>query len=196
YRHVEQEYLRQPPHGATRHRLGRERQAIADHFERVLAEWGLDEELRVRGRGFMSGGAPAPDEPQRPSPPLFKGRSDAGAAVEIRPVADGYDVFTDGARIDHSAVPWHLDPQLHGRLQVAGQMFDETFDAPPDAVMELVAFLDGRAGPPWRWARELIEDGLVDTELALTPRGRRCLDRLHTAATLPPPARERNYRVL
>ncbi|HEX7842857.1 MAG TPA: host attachment protein [Kofleriaceae bacterium] len=195
YRHLEEESRRLPPHGATRHRIGRERQAIAAHFERVLVEWVPGEELRARWREFMRGHAPAPDEPQLPSPPLFKGRSDAGTTVEILPVVDGYDVFGDGARIDHSAVPWHLDPQLHGRLEVAGQMFDETFDAPLDAVMELAAFLDGRASPPWRWARELIEDGLIDTELALTPRGRRCFDRLRATAT-PPPPHERNYCVL
>lgn len=179
YRHVEQDHQRQPPRSATRRRLESELQGIADHFERLLAEWVTDDGLRARWREFLHGRAPAPDQPQLPPPPLFKGRTDAGAAIEIRPVPDGYDILVGGARVDHGSVPWHLDPDMHEPVQIGEHACAESFDAPPEAIAALAEFASGRAGPPWRWARELIEDGLIDPELALTPRGKRCLARAH-----------------
>lgn len=186
YRHVEQEHQRQPPRGATRHRIETEMTDIHDHFERLLLEWVGEDELRARWRDFLHGRADAPDAPKLPAPPVFKGRTDAGAVLEVRPVADGYDIVLDGARIDHNEVPWHLEPDMRGSVTIAGQTCDETFDAPESAVNELAEFLAGRAAPPWRWARELLDDGLIDPELALTPRGERRLQRVRP--TSPPEA--------
>ncbi|HWM88369.1 MAG TPA: host attachment protein, partial [Kofleriaceae bacterium] len=51
-------------------------------------------------------------------------------------------------------------------------------DAPVEALRSLARFLTtSEAVPPWRWARELFEDGVVDTEFGLTPRGRRAIAR-------------------
>jgi protein required for attachment to host cells len=61
-------------------------------------------------------------------------------------------------------------------------------------VRALAEFVAGRAAPPWRWARELIQDGLVDAELALSPRGRRCLERAHPVSA--PHGRARNFCVI
>ena len=36
-------------------------------------------------------------------------------------------------------------------------------------------FLDDGKSPPWDHASELLADGLIDTHLAVTPRGRRAL---------------------
>jgi protein required for attachment to host cells len=194
YRHVEQEHQRQPPRSATRHRIAAELQSIQDHFERLLVEWVADDGLRTRWREFLYGREPAPDSPRLPPPPLFKGRTDAGATIDIRPVPDGYDVIVDGARLDHSSAPWHLDPDMRGPVQIGGHACEEIFDAPEPAVRELTEFLAGRAGPPWRWARELLEDGLIDAALALTPRGKRCLERARPVSE--PAPRVRNHCVL
>ena len=107
YRHVEQEHHREPAYrGAIRHRLADQMHALETQFERVLVEWTTDEPLRATWREFLRGSGSAPDEPRIAQPPLFKGRTDAGAIVEIRPVFDGYDIFIDGARSDHTSVPW------------------------------------------------------------------------------------------
>lgn len=188
YRHVAQEHRRHPPRSATRRRLEGKLQGLQDHFERLLDEWVTEPDLRGRWRDFLRGQASAPDEPRLPPPPLFKGKTDAGVAVELRPAATGYEILVDGARVDHSEVPWHLEPDMHGRVQIGEHACEEAFDAPPDAVRALDELLAGRAPPPWRWARELIEDGLIDAELALTPRGRRCLDRARPAKAPHPQA--------
>jgi protein required for attachment to host cells len=194
YRHVEQDHQRQPPRGATRHRIEAEMHNIHDQFERLLAEWVGTDELRTRWREFLQGRAAPPDAPRLPAPPLFKGRTDAGAVVEVRPVPDGYDVISDGVRLDHNNVPWVLEPDMRGPVRIGDQTCDEVFDAPDDAVRALAEFLAGHAAPPWRWARELVEDGLIDTEFALTPRGERCLARLRPESV--PVARARSVCVL
>ena len=195
YRHVEQEHVREPrSRGSTRHRLAEQMRDLASDFERILAEWTSDEALREQWRAFLHGRGAPPSLPQVARPPLFRGITDAGTRVELRPVADGYDVLVDGARADHSSVPWHLDGNTRGRVRIGEHVCEETFAAPAEAITALTEFLAGRADAPWRWARELLEDGLITPELALTPRGRRCLDRTHPTA--PPPARARNVCVL
>jgi len=190
YRHVEQEHHREPPsRGATRHRLAEQMRELEAHFERTLVEWTADEALRARWREFLHGRAPSPDEPRLASPPLFKGRTEAGAIVELRAAPDGYDIFVDGARSDHSNVPWHLDPETRGPVLIGAHACDEIFDAPQAAITALTEFLAGRADPPWQWARELLEDGLIDPELALTPRGRRCMYGARPAVQPAPGAR-------
>ena len=196
YRHVEQEHQREPAsRSATRNRLAEQLRELEDHFERVLAEWTTDDKLRASWRAFLRGRGPGPDEPRVAPPPLFRGRTDAGSLVELRAARDGgFDIFVDGQRSDHQSVPWYLDPDMRGRVQIGEHSCDEEFAASPDALTALAEFLAGRGEPPWRFARELVEDGLVDPELALTPRGRRCLDRGRPAAA--PPPRGRNICVL
>jgi hypothetical protein len=41
----------------------------------------------------------------------------------------------------------------------------------------LADFLRNDESPPWEHAAELLADGLIDTNAALTPRGRRVLSR-------------------
>ena len=195
YRHVEQEHHREPPsRSATRNRLAAQMRELEAHFERILAEWTTDGALRGAWHEFLRGRGPAPDQPQIARPPLFKGRTEAGSLVEIRAANDGYDILVDGARSDHSNLPWHLDPDTRGRVRIGGHACEEAFDAGAEAVAALTDFLAGRADPPWRWARELFEDGLLDPNLALTARGRRCLDRARSVAQ--PTPRDRNFCVL
>lgn len=195
YRHVQQEHHREPPsREAVRHRLANQMHELEGHFERILVEWTVDEVLRESWRAFLRGRGRAPDGPRLAPPPLFRGRTDAGTRVEIRPARDGYDILIDGARSDHSGVPWHLDPGTRGPVRIGGHTCEESFDAPPDALGALTEFLAGRADPPWQWARELLEDGLIDPRLGLTARGRRCLDRARPVAQ--PAASARNFCVV
>lgn len=194
YRHVEQEHQRQAPRSARRRRIATEMHKIQDHFERLLSEWVADEGLRARWREFLHGGAAAPRTRRLPPPPLFKGRTAAGAVIEIRPATDGYDVLVDGARADHSNVPWHLDPDMRGPVQIGDHACEETFDAPDSAVRALAAFRADHAAVPWQWARELLEDGLISSDLAITSRGKRCLERSQPVHE--PASHVRNYCVL
>jgi protein required for attachment to host cells len=148
-------------------------------FERLLSQWVNDEELRERWRCHLHEGAPAPGEPLFTPPPLFKGLTPSNAAIELRRASDGgYDIILDGAHAGHETVPWHLDPDTAEPVLIGDHSCREVFDAPAQAIDELEAFLPtSGATPPWRWARELMEDGLIDADFALTPRGRRCLAR-------------------
>lgn len=177
YHHIEHAHEREPASGATRRRRERDMAEVTARFDRMLASWVLDEDLRARWQAYLYEMGPAPDTPRLAIPPVFKGTSETGAVLAIRPALDGaYDVVVDGATIVHEHVPWHLDPDLRGPVLVAGQLYQEIFDAPPAAVRALASFLaTPGAGPPCLWARALVEDGLCDLDLALTPRGERCL---------------------
>src|SRR5678816_559689 len=167
---------------------------IQAHFNRLLGEWVSDESLRAHWREFLHGGAAAPTAPRLPPPPLFKGRTVAGAMIEIRPASDGYDVIVDGARVDHNNVPWHLDPDMRGPVQIGDHACEETFDAPDFTVRALATFCADHGAFPWQWARELLEDGLIDADLAITSRGKRCLERSHPVHE--PASHVRNHCVL
>jgi hypothetical protein len=84
-------------------------------FDHLVTRWVADESLRARWRQFLHDEGPPPDGPRLATPPMFRGNSSAGAVLEIRPAEDGgADLFVDDARIDHHAVPWHLDPDRRG----------------------------------------------------------------------------------
>ena len=186
YRHVEQEYERESPKSATRRRIAREMTKVGERFERLVVEWVLDEALRERWRRFLHGREPAPDHPELPSPPLFRGTTEAGTVIELRPRGDGYDVLADGARIDHTDAPWHLDPDMRDPIRINEYVCQEQFLSSPEAVGALGEFVAGRADPPWDFVGDLVQDGLIDTELSLTSRGAR---RLHRPAPMPAPMR-------
>lgn len=172
---------------AHRH-LGQKMADLAARFERLVEHWVVDAELAAAWRRHLYDGAPPPDGPPLAEPPLFRGRTDAGARVEVRraPSDSGaaYEVFSDGTRIARESSPWELEPEAIGPVTVAGQPCLDTFDASPEAIDALRGFLGNPgAEPPWQFARELYEDGLIDFEFALTARGRRCLS--HLAAARP-----------
>jgi protein required for attachment to host cells len=179
YHRVQQAHAREARHGATRRKIAAEMERIAHRFERVLDHWSSaeDEELREVWRVHLYEGGPPPDAPTVEPPCSFKGETDAGARLEIRPASDGgYDIMLDGARIEHSALPWHLNPEAREPFRIGEYWCRERFDAPPEAVRALARFVaTPESVPPWRWAAELFQDGLIDSEFALTPRGRRAL---------------------
>ena len=193
YRHVENQHAREPAHSTYRRRLARQMDDLAVHFERLLDEWVDDEGLRRRWRAYLRGRDAAPDEPTIPVPPLFRGRNDAGALVEVIPRGDGHDIVVDGALHDRDSLPWELDPDMREPIWVGDMSCEEVFVVPEEAVRALADFTAGRAPPPWRWVRALVEDGLVDLHFAVTPRGAR---RLHRTPELAPPPRARNLCVV
>jgi len=177
YHQVQGEHERSGPLGKRRRDLGGEAGRITERFERLLAHWVHDETLRDAWQRHFYRGGPAPAEPRLQPPPRYRGRTEAGARVEIRAADDGgYDLIVDDAVAEHQQVPWHLDPDQAGASQIGPHRCDEVFDAPDEAVDALRRWLAAPAAePPWDWARELVEDGLVDTDFGLTPRGERRL---------------------
>jgi protein required for attachment to host cells len=178
YRRLGQDHLREGTRGTTRRRLAQEMRRVARRFDRLLAHWVADEALRAAWLRHLRAGAPAPDEPRLASaPPLFRGATDAGAIVDVRAAADGgYDIHVDGALVRHERVPWHLDPALVEPVEILQHACREVFAAPEAAVRALAAFArTPGAEPPWEWGRELVEDGLVSLDFAMTPRGQRRL---------------------
>ena len=61
------------------------------------------------------------------------------------------------------------------RFRVGGVSFDERFAASRSALAALRLMTESGGAPPYRHARELLLDGLVDRNFGLTPRGRRAL---------------------
>jgi protein required for attachment to host cells len=177
YRHYQQEHDRHGPDSALRHRLRAKMQRLRGKFDKLIARWVQDEAVRDAWTRYLHEGGSPPEEPRGSTPPVFKGVTEAGSTVEVRPTEDrGYDLVVDGAVIRHETVPWHLDPDIIEPIQIAGYKCREVCDAPPQALRELAAFLaTPESEPPWRWVRALTADGLVDANLALTPRGYRLL---------------------
>jgi hypothetical protein len=153
-------------------------------FERTLAREIPDEALRTAWLRHLRARGGAPEEPSPLPIVIFRGRSEAGAEVEVRGAADdALEIAVDGAIVDRSVsraatLPLRLD---HGTwlLPVSNLGdFRETYGAAPEAVEALRAWVDQPRGePPWAELRTLAADGLIDRTFALTPRGRRALGR-------------------
>jgi protein required for attachment to host cells len=180
FHHVQQEHGREGVQGTTRRGLEAKMQRLVVRFEALLDHWVTDGSLRDAWMRHLYQGDPAPDEPRFPAPLLFKGATEAGGIIEIRRAADGFhDVLLDGAVIRHEEVPWHLDSDLIGPVQIGERTCVEVFAAPAEAVDALATFLSTpEAEPPRAWARALLEDGLIGPDFELTPRGQRRLTRL------------------
>lgn len=175
YHRLQQEHQREAPRSATRRRLRRDMDELDQRFERLVTGWVSDEDLRERWRLHFYQGEPPPGEPRFAAAALFKGKTEANALIELRAAADGgYDIFLDRKLVRHETVPWHLDPDTIEPVLIDERYCTEVFDAPDQAVAALEAFLKhSGTEPPWQWGRALIEDGLIDADFALTPRGQR-----------------------
>jgi hypothetical protein len=178
-RHVQSEHARASSE-SVRRRLHARLLDLEERFERALKESVPDEDIRHAWRSHLQRGTPAPDKPLPVPMLLFQGRSEAGSEVVVRAPQNGeLPVEVDGALV-HRVVALDL---RHDRgawvfhLANVGD-FRETFTAPGEAIEALRAWVDRPRGePPWEHVRELAADGLVDRHFALTPRGRRALDR-------------------
>jgi hypothetical protein len=106
---------------------------------------------------------------------LFRGRAETSSVVEIRGDPGGEAaVVIDGLLVER------LTGEIEGDVVVLDdRVFEETFAAVPAALRALREWVADPAGPPpWEFARDLLEDGLVDRHFGLTQRGRRALEHL------------------
>lgn len=196
YRHVQVEHERETPRGSTRRRLRQDMTRIVAQFDGLLERWVPDTDERAAWRAYLHGDDRRPATAPLAPPPLFRGHTNAGALIEVRAADDGgYDVLVDGARSEHHTLPWELEPERIEPIQVGPWSCVESFHAPDRAVTALrEAHAQPGSTPPWRWARQLFEDGLIDADFAVTARGARCLRR--GAHHAPTGGRFGNYCVL
>ena len=179
YHHLEAEHRAAGRGGSARRHLHRRLLDIGRSFERDLTEWVSDEAARAQWRTHIYHGGPSPAAGPVEGRVLgFRGRSDAGSVIELREHEGGeYEVVVDGASAGRVAARGELESKA-GRhsFSFEGVEFREVFAAGPDALAALARFVaDPATELPWRYAPELVADGLVDIHLGLTPRGRRAL---------------------
>ena len=177
YHHLQNEHKRAHLEGGVRRRIEDQLLEVRERFDRFLAEWVPEEDLRRAWWNHLHARAPEPPGPAAIRPLLFRGTSEAGSVVEVRgKKGEETEVLVDGTLVERIAVDGDLTflvPPLDfgpNRRPVY-----ETFSAPPEALEALADFLDDGGPPPWEHASELLADGLVDVHFGLTPRGRRAL---------------------
>jgi hypothetical protein len=181
YHHLQVEHQNAAPGSAIRRRLEDRLLEVRERFERLLAEWVPDEELREAWNAYLDHHAPEPPGPPAIRPLVFRGVSpESGSVLEIRGKGDDLEAAVDGAVVERIAAEKDFAARTpFFRFRLNGSEFEETFSASPEALRALAAFLDEEgSSPPWEYASELLADGLVDLHFALTPRGRRALARL------------------
>ncbi|WP_437876271.1 hypothetical protein [Sorangium sp. So ce513] len=164
---------------SVRRKLEARLREIEGRFERDLAEATTDEALRQAWRDHLHRRGPAPDEPPPVPSLVFRGRSEIGSEAVAREKAGDVHIEVDGAVYDRRLrLDLATDPE--GAVLRIGPLppFRERFELPAEALDALRSWLERPgAEPPWRWARELVAEGLVDGHFALTDRGRRALMR-------------------
>jgi hypothetical protein len=185
YRRLQNEHIRAPLESSLRRRIEERLLEVRRRFDRVLDEWVPEEELRSAWREHLHYRAPEPDGPAAIRPLVFEGRSDVtGSVVEIRgKKGEELEVSVDGALIERIAGEKDFSVTTPpARFRLNGNEFVELFSASPEALQALASFagVEG-ASPPWEFAADLLADGLIDTNFALTPRGRRALATLGAA---------------
>jgi len=180
YHHLQNEHQRAAPESGTRRRIEERLLDVRDRFERLLAEWVPDVELRDAWHEYLNYRRPEPSGPPAIRPLVFRGVSDAGAVVEVRgQKGEELEVEIDGSLVARIAAEKDFattGPRDSFRFDRFS--FHEMFDASADALQALADFVAEGGSPPWEHAVELLSDGLIDTHFALTPRGRRALARL------------------
>jgi len=177
YRHVKAEHRRAHPKSAVRRHLEAQLVGLASDFEGLLTEWVAPESLRKAWRDHLYHGGPAPNRPRLTPALVFAGRSDAGSLAEIRRGSgEELEVQIDGALVGRIVggddFSGRQTPALFHRNDA---IFYETWRVSVAALTALRTFLAEGGAPPWRYARELAREGIVDRTFALTPRGARAL---------------------
>ncbi|HWQ23568.1 MAG TPA: hypothetical protein VNK94_05645 [Gaiellaceae bacterium] len=176
--HLREEHRRAHAGSRARRLLGKRLLDCERRFERLLEEWVAEEGVRRAWREHFYEGGPEPDEPEPRAPLVYRGRSSAGSIVELREVGPREClVEVDGRPVKRLELG-HVFAETHAPVTFVldGLELTETFHVSPRALAALRAFVDGRRpDPPWRYAAELVADGLIDRSFALTPRGRRAL---------------------
>ena len=180
YHHLLEEHRRARPESRVRRHMEKSLRELESRLEHVLAEWVSDEELRSEWRAHLYGDAPEPSRPAAERPLVFRGRADTGSVVEVRGRTNGdCDVELDGHRVERLEelrdLPGEEAPE---RFTFDGLVFQEVFSVSELALAALADFVAEREPhPPWRFAAQLMADGLIDRNFGLTHRGRRALGR-------------------
>jgi hypothetical protein len=186
YHHYKQENKQKGPVSTRNRRHTRTMRELEQSFDKAVERWILDPACRDAWREHFYHFGPAPEGPQLPPPPVFRGRDASGRSVEISPSPDGgYMLVLEGKPVRHVAASVRLGDQRIHTLRAEGSAFEEVFDAPEEAKEALAAYAaaPGR-GTPWQHLSELYSDGVVDQNFGLTTRGRRLIAaRLRTAET-------------
>jgi hypothetical protein len=185
YYHVRQEHKRAHPGSRYRRRIEDRQMDVRERFERSLAEWVRDGELRDAWRAHLEYRGAAPREPASIRPLVFEGVSESsGSVVEIRGTkGEQLTVEVDGALVER--IPYDdafAATQPPVTFLVARAGFVEAFSASADALEALATFREEGGSPPWEYVEELLGDGLIDPTAALTPRGHRA----HASRKTPP----------
>jgi hypothetical protein len=185
YLHTQSEHRREGREGTWRRRLQARMTELEREFEALLARWVTDDELRRQWREHFHGHRAEPAAPALREPPVYKGRAESGSVIAVFGGDDGgYEAFVDGALALRLATPV-LAPDFAERLGLRGQALTELFDADAEAEATLDRHVADPSGPPpWEWARELYEDGLIDPDFGLTTRGHRLIE-LRRAGIMP-----------
>lgn len=179
YHHLQNEHKRAGLESGVRRRIEERLLDVRKRFDRILEEWVPDPELQQAWREHLHNRVAAPAGPAGIRPLIFRGRSEAGAVVEVRGRGDDeLEVEIDGSLVARIAGERDFTPVIPSfRWRFDGVEFGELFDTPSEALDALADFLRNDQSPPWEHAAELLADGLIDTHAALTPRGRRALSR-------------------
>lgn len=175
FRHLRAELQREGEDGSWRRHIGRRMDELEERFTVILARWIPEAEVREQWRACMHHGARFPVEPPREMPPLYRGRSDNGSMIIIRESAGMLAVIIDGQPL----VRLPPSQEIGSMFRVSNNEFHENTEAPAAAVEALAGYVEaGEDEPPWQWAPALFDDGLIDANFALTPRGQRILTSL------------------
>lgn len=180
HNHVQQEHARATS-DSVRRKLEARLRALEERFEHALEEAVPAEGVRRAWREHLHHRGPAPAEPRETSPLLFRGRSEVGSEVVARQAPGGEIAFEVDGKVTARRPALDVTDGPGGASVTLDDLprFEETFTAPREAIEALQAWL-AQPGqePPWRWARDLVAEGLIDHTFALTPRGQRALGTL------------------
>jgi hypothetical protein len=182
YHHLQNEHKRAKTDSGIRRRIEDQLLEVREEFDRFLVEWIPDEELQAAWREYLEERRSEPDGPPPVIPLVFEGSSDNGSLIRIRGnPREELTVEIDGSLVERIVGEKDFastDPSPL-RFRHDSTDFTEIFGASPDALRALIDFTDtDDESPPWKYAPELLADGLIDTHFALSPRGRRAVARL------------------
>lgn len=171
YRHTRDEHTREGESGSWRRRQRAQLSDLETRFEQILSHWFPDESIRAQWREHLFRAATEPP-PVHEVPRLYRGRSETGSIMEVFETEAGeWEYIVDGTVADRRTGR----KSTEATVRLGGQMFQEAFYAPAEALEALRTHVAEQpaGGPPWEWAPELFADGLIDLNFSLTERGRR-----------------------
>jgi hypothetical protein len=157
----------------------REAAALAATFERLLGEWIHAGDEQDAWRAALHNHAAIPEGVGAPTSRLiFRGRTAEGVEVDVRERADGQiEIDLDGQLSERLVDRLELTFDGGGWVQIADVHAQETFDVPTRAMQALRRWMRRGGTPPWEHVQSLLAEGVVDEHFAITPRGRRALER-------------------